>query len=209
LSLAYFLKEKDGAKPVAVVEAEAGEKAVACELAADGSYRADDLTRGCVGCTSLTAGLWSTFEELRSGPLPAWLLIESSTLGFQTIKDTVVHSLPNEAQPFTVLMIEAGGWAELYEEAPLLADGLAASADLVLVNIFTPLDPEVLSGIAEGISRANPGCPIKAAPVLDLTPGDLYRILLEAGLGTEAGQAAETAARRTAVERASVPPLTA
>ncbi|MDR1080460.1 MAG: hypothetical protein LBQ79_05770 [Deltaproteobacteria bacterium] len=210
LSLASFLKEQGGPQSVAVIETEAGDKAVACELSAGGSVLAEDLTRGCVGCTSLTSGLCSTFDNLRSGTPPSWLLIEASSLGFQTIKDMVVQSLNDGAQPFTVLMIEAGGWADLFEEAPLMAEGLAASADLALVNLFTPLSRDVLAGIASGISSANPGCLFKAASVQQTSPGDLYRIFQEAGLGNETGQAAGAAAARgMADERASVPSASA
>ncbi|MDR3153734.1 MAG: hypothetical protein LBW85_05545 [Deltaproteobacteria bacterium] len=209
LSLAFFLKRKGGPKSVAAVETESGEKAVASELAADKGYLTTDLTRGCIGCTSLTSGLCNTLENLlHSCPPPSWLLIEASSLGFQTIKDTVIQSLANEAQPFTVLMIEAGGWAELHQEAPLLADGLAAGADLVLVNIFDHLSPDTISAIEAQVSRVNPACPVKAARAPDLDPADAFRNFLEAGPEIGAGPACQ-AARGTADERASVPPAMA
>ncbi|MDR1038122.1 MAG: hypothetical protein LBT40_16625 [Deltaproteobacteria bacterium] len=203
-SLALFLRELGGPQSVAVVETEAGDSPVACELSPE------DLTRGCVGCTSLSAGLWETLDELRTGHRPSWLLVEASCIGFQTIKDKVVQSLTDSAQPFSVLMIEAGGWADLYEEAPLMAEGLAAGSDLALVNLFSPLSGDELSAIAGGISSANPACRFRAVPLLETSPCDLYRIFQEAGLVTENGQAAGAAtARGMADERASVPAATA
>jgi G3E family GTPase len=205
LSLAHFLKERERPQAVAVIETESGVKEVIRKLSSDSAFIGIDLTRGCIGCTSLTSGLCNALEILHSGPKPSWLLIESSSLAFQTVKDMVLQTLPNEAQPFTVLMIEAGGWAELYQDAPLLADGLASGADLALVNIFTPIPPQEFSSIAEGIARVSPACHVEAVSAPELDPGRVFGSLLETGFDREAGPLARSA-RGTADQSASVPP---
>ncbi|MDR1313177.1 MAG: hypothetical protein LBQ12_05650 [Deltaproteobacteria bacterium] len=211
LKLASFLKGQDGPQSVALIEAEAGDKSLTCEFAADSAIAAEDLTRGCVGCTSLAAGLCSALEKLQSGAPPSWLLIEASTLGFQTIKDMVAQSLPDGAQPFTVLVLEAVGWADLYKEAPLMTVGLASGADLVLINSFPSVAESpvgLLSDTIAGISEANPGCLIAVAPFREMDPTKLFRIFQKAGLETGQAAQAETG-RGMADERASVPSVPA
>jgi G3E family GTPase len=204
LSLACYLKKRGGPSPVAVVEAESGELDVCSKLSHDKAFHTADLTRGCVGCTSLTSGLSNALDILHSAIHPAWLLIESSAIGFQTIKDIVVQSAPGTAQPYTVLLIEAGGWAELCQGSPLLADGLVRGADLALVNIFETLPPDTLSTLTRNFSSVNPDCAVKAVRVPDSDPADLYASSLESGQDTEAGPVGQVAAGM-ADERASVP----
>jgi G3E family GTPase len=206
--LASFLESRDGSGSVLVLKAEEGEQDAACQVPPGGGCRTVDLSRGCVGCTSLTAGLYDALEDLHSGPSPSWLIIEASLLGFQTIKQTVTQSLPEEAQPFTVLLIESGGWAELCEEAPLLADGIAAQADLALINQIASRPPDAIFAVADRVSRAKPALPVKTLRLQGLPPGDLFSILAEAGLESPAAPAA-AAAHGTADERASVPPAPA
>ncbi|MDR2611433.1 MAG: hypothetical protein LBG06_00815 [Deltaproteobacteria bacterium] len=191
LNLASFLKEKeDHHKSVAVVETEEGEKDVIRHLSGKPEFLTFDLTRGCIGCTSLTSGLCNALEVLQPEPRPSWLLIETSCLGFQTVKDTVGQSLPGEAQPYTVLVIESGGWASLLVEAPLLAEGLTVAANLILVNDFATLPPATLSTLASDISRMNPVCPVKVVRVTEMNPCEAFRPLLEPGTEIEAGAAA-------------------
>jgi G3E family GTPase len=192
LALASFLKEREAPlKRLAVVETEEGATDVIRELSGDPAFRTVDLTRGCIGCTSLTAGLGNALESMRAGPVPSWLLIEASCLGYQTIKDIVAQSLPAEARPFTVLVIETGGWASLREEAPLLADGMMTAADLVIVNDFGSLTPATLSALAAELSDANPACLLQAARVPEMDPGEAFKPLLsEPGNEIETGAAA-------------------
>jgi G3E family GTPase len=151
---------------VIVLVNEVGDENVDSLLFQNSSFLTKDLTRTCVGCTSLAANLNQALLEISSPSLlPSWLLVESSPLAHHFIKDSIKQTLRLETPPLTILMIDENAWI-YHEESNLLMESLIKDASLIfLTKIKEKSSPEVLelvdkNSLKNSLTSLNPHCPI-------------------------------------------------
>jgi G3E family GTPase len=165
LSLAAYLRKKDGPRAVVIVENELGDISLASQCATplgDGmppGMSPLEMTNDCICCT-LTGELIGLLQDIQSNLNPSWLLIEASSLTHQSIKDTI-HQTLNTFEPISILVINAETWAEMYKEVPMLVGTQAQRADYILINKIDHVTRETLDTVKSDIRKLNPERPLR------------------------------------------------
>jgi G3E family GTPase len=176
LSLADYLLERVDPNEVIIIGTEYGDPRVDAKLFAT-PFCIKDFSRGCIGCTSMTAAFWNVFDEFHASSLPRLLLVESTPISHKTISDTIQQAFPIEDPPATILVIDPGLWDSQASES-LLASGLVTMADFVVMNPRTPLSEEEINNFKAALSElAGRDLPVltldlAAAPSRALQNGD-------------------------------------
>jgi hypothetical protein len=157
LSLVARLKGESGPERAYIVLAESGNSASDEALREASPYPIVDLTRGCVGCTTMAANLLPLLEDCRSDPHPPVIFVESSSLSFKSIKNIIRDSFPGEDPPLSILVVDPELWESQLEASERLAKGMAKEADFILLNPKNGLEglaPGASPGDSSGVPEA-------------------------------------------------------
>ncbi|MDR1164639.1 MAG: hypothetical protein LBO66_01970 [Deltaproteobacteria bacterium] len=177
LNLATYLARKDGPQSVVILENEIGETSAGCPNVGQTPFFTKDLSRGCIGCTSMYGDMNDTLDEIQSRLHPSFLLIETSALSHQTILDIIHQALRPEIEPYCVLLINAreGPYPE-EGNFPLFAN-LVEKASLVLVNKVEGLGQDELDKVTSQIVELNPSCRLQIVNAVQDDLDDLWEPL--------------------------------
>ncbi|MDR2200328.1 MAG: hypothetical protein LBR53_12955 [Deltaproteobacteria bacterium] len=182
LSLAARLSKMEGPKAVVIIENEIGDTTLTSRCA--GSFFADlspvELDNNCICCT-LTGELVGLLEDIQSRLNPSWLLVETSILAHQSIKDTIRQTLITN-EPLSVLVADAGRWSEMYREVPMLIGTQAERADFILVNKIDTASPAELETVLSDIGKLNPNRPVKTVNALEDDLNEFWDLVTEEAL---------------------------
>jgi G3E family GTPase len=135
------------------------------------------MTNDCIGC-DMAGELAGVISEIQSGTPPSWLLVEASSLTFQTVKDTI-HLKLNVFEPLTVLVLDSAGWLEMYTRAPMLTGTQAERADFILVNRREGQGAEAAAKALSELRSLSPSAPIRSADLFRDSLDDFWAYIVK------------------------------
>jgi G3E family GTPase len=179
--MAAFLKEAARPGELCIVQTESGDPATDAKLKASSAFPVMDMTRGCVGCTSLAASVLSLLDDLSSSHSPR-ILVETSSISHKTIKSIIGDSFPGEDPPFSVLVVDPELWVSQYENSKALAESMVLLADHITLNPKVPYGvatelQDKINALKDDFKLLNPSCPADAFSLKEATPEDLDAVL--------------------------------
>jgi hypothetical protein len=177
-SLVSYLKDKERPDKVYIVETETGDESLEQALKSCSTFPYRDLTRSCVGCTSLSTSFLSVLHEFGSSFLPNFLLIECSPLKYKFIYDTAWTSTPGRVKPQNLLVVDALAWETQNEDSDIMTSGLMNDADLIFINDKEEeVSPTIIDDLFTSFHELAPKASILAGSANSNNPEALWNFL--------------------------------
>jgi G3E family GTPase len=159
LSLVSYLKDKMDPRAVLIIETENGDVHMDARLFNESPFCIKDLTRGCIGCTSMAGSLYYIIDEIRSNSFPTTILVETSCLSHKSLLTIFDDSFPSEDPPLLILVLNPQTWDTTFVESEILATSMVELSNIILINNkeenLSSLDSLGMDSLVDGLKEIN------------------------------------------------------
>jgi len=129
-------------RKVCIIENEVGKNAIDDLILETAQIEINTISGGCV-CCEVTGNLIYAIQDLESRLHPDWLIIELTGIAFlDTLRQTLLDSLPERHPVICVSIIDAARWARLLRATEQVISNQVRGGDIIVIN-KTDLNPEI------------------------------------------------------------------